>query len=135
MQEIAMENNSKGRWGIRAAVLGIFLLGCLAGALSMNIYRAHFARFPGQARGERFERMLDRLSLTANQRTEVEQILKDSRSQIVEIRRQSEPRYREIRKEADRRLQNTLTPQQWQQWQEMANEMRGRGRRFRGSGL
>ena len=28
-----MENNGKARWSIRAAVLGVFLLGCLAGAL------------------------------------------------------------------------------------------------------
>ena len=124
-----MENNGKGRWSIRAAVVGVFLLGCLAGALGMNIYRTQFSRFSREPRGERFEQMLNRLNLTADQRTQVEQIMKDSRSQILDMRRQSEPRYKEIRKQTDERLQAVLTPEQWQQWQQMTNEMRGRRRR------
>ena len=35
-----MEKSPNGKWKIRAAVVGVFLLGCLAGALSMNVYRA-----------------------------------------------------------------------------------------------
>ena len=127
-----MENSLNGKWNIRAAVVGVFLLGCLAGALSMNVYRAHFSRSSREPSGERFEQMLDRLKLTADQRTQVEQIMKDSRSQIVEIRRQSEPRHKEIRKQTDERLQTVLSPQQWQQWQQMTQEMRGR--RSRGFG-
>ena len=122
-----MENNSNGRWSIRAAVVGVFLLGCLAGALSVNVYRAHFSRSLREPRGERFQQMLDRLNLTAEQRTQVEQIVKESRSKLIEIRRQSEPRYKEIRKQTDERLQTVLSPQQWQQWQQMTQEMRGRG--------
>jgi Spy/CpxP family protein refolding chaperone len=124
-----MENGLNGKWKIRTAVVGVFLLGCLAGALSMNVYRVQFSRF---LRDDRFEQMLDRLKLTADQRTQVEQIMKDSRSQIVEIRHQSEPRYKEIRKQTDERLQTILSPQQWQQWQQMTQEMRGR--RSRGFG-
>ena len=126
-----MENNGKTQWRIRAAVVGVFLLGCLAGALAMNVYRAQFSRYPREPRGERFEQMLDRLNLTAGQRTQMEQIIKESRSQLVEIRRQSEPRYKEIRKQTDERLQAVLSPQQWQQWLAMTKEMRGRrGRSF-----
>jgi Spy/CpxP family protein refolding chaperone len=124
-----MENSLNGKWKIRTAVVGVFLLGCLAGALSMNVYRVQFSRFP---RGDRFEQMLDRLKLTADQRTQVEQIMKDSRSQVVETRHQSEPRYKEIRKQTDERLQAILSPEQWQQWQQMTQEMRGR--RSRGFG-
>ncbi len=118
-----MENSLNGKWKIRAAVVGVFLLGCLAGPLSMNVYRAHFSRSSREPHGERFEQMLDRLKLSADQRTQVEQIIKDSRSQIVEIRRQSEPRYKEIRKQTDERLQTVFSPEQWQQ---MTQEMRGR---------
>jgi Spy/CpxP family protein refolding chaperone len=123
-----MENNGRALWKIRIAVVGLFLLGCLAGALGMNIYRAQFSRVMREPRGERFEQMLNRLNLTDAQRTQVEQIMKDSRSQIMEIRRQSEPRYREIRKSTNVRLQSVFTPQQWQQWQEMTQEMTGRRR-------
>ena len=121
-----MENNGKTHWRIRAAVVGVFLLGCLAGALAMNVYRGQFWRSPREPRGERFEQMLDRLNLTAEQRTQMEQIIKESRSQLVEIRRQSEPRYKEIRKLTDEKLQTILSAAQWQQWQEMAREIRGR---------
>ena len=76
----------------------------------MNVYRGQFSRSPRETRGERFEQMLDRLNLTADQRTQVEQIMKESRSEIVEIRRQSEPRYKEIRKQTDERLQAVLSP-------------------------
>ena len=47
-----MEKSPNGKWNIRAAVVGVFLLGCLAGALSMNVYRAQFSRFPREARGD-----------------------------------------------------------------------------------
>ena len=132
MREAPMKNNLNGKWKIRTAVVSVFLLGWLAGALSMNVYRAQFSRFPRGPRGDRLEQMLDRLKLAADQRTQVEQIMKDSRSQVVEIRRQSEPRYKEIRKQTDERLQAILSPQQWQQWQQMTQEMRGR--RSRGFG-
>jgi Spy/CpxP family protein refolding chaperone len=120
-----MENGLNSKWKIRAAVVGVFLLGRLAGALSINVYRAQFSRFSTESRGDRFEQMLDRLKLAADQRTQVEQIIKDCRSQVVEMRRQSEPRYKEIRKQTDERLQAILSPQQWQQWQQMTQEMRG----------
>ena len=124
-----MQNNGKTQWRIRAAVVGVFLLGCLAGALAMNVYRAQFSRYPREPRGERFEQMLDRLNLTAEQRTQMEQIIKESRSQLMEIRRQSAPRYQEIRKQTDEKLQTILSPQQWQQWQQLTREMRGRRNR------
>jgi len=124
-----MENNGKTQWRIRAAVVGVFLLGCLAGALAMNAYRGQFWRYPREPRGERFEQMLDRLSLTAEQRTQMEGIIKESRSQLLEVRRQSEPRYKEIRKQTDEKLQTILSAQQWQQWQQMTREMRGRRNR------
>ena len=106
-----MENNGKTQWRIRAAVVGVFLLGCLAGALAMNVYRGQFSRYSREPRGERFEQMLDRLNLTANQRTQMEEVIKESRSQLM-AQRQSEPRYKEIRKQTDEKLQTILSPQQ-----------------------
>lgn len=123
-----MESDGKTQWRIRAAVVGVFLLGCIAGALATNVYRAQFSR-PSRERGERFEQMMDRLNLTAEQRTQMQQIIKESRSQLVEIRRQSEPRYREIRQHTDERLQTILSPKQWTQWQQMTREIRGRRNR------
>jgi Heavy-metal resistance len=124
-----MENDGKTQWRIRAAVVGVFFLGWLAGALCMHVYHGKFWRSPREPRGEQFEQMLDRLNLTPEQRTQMEQIIKESRSQLVDIRRQSAPRYKEIRKQTDEKLQVILSPQQWQQWQQMTREMRGRWNR------
>jgi Spy/CpxP family protein refolding chaperone len=42
------------------------------------------------------------------------------------LRRESEPRVTEIRREADERMQQVLTPEQWQQFQTVQHEMRER---------
>ena len=120
-----MENNSIGRWTIRAAIVGVFLLGCLTGALGLNAYRSHLWRF---SRDQRFEQMLNRLHLTSDQRTQVEQIMEESRSKLIEIRRQAEPQYKEVRKQTDEKMQTVLSPEQMQGWRQMTQEIRERRR-------
>jgi Spy/CpxP family protein refolding chaperone len=66
------------------------------------------------------------LNLNADQKTKVEQILGDTREQLRALRRESEPRVNDIRRQADERLQQVLTPEQWQQFQSIRNEGRGR---------
>jgi Spy/CpxP family protein refolding chaperone len=126
-----METGNKRKWQIRVAVLAIFLLGFLAGAMTLNIYHARRLSSLHETRRDRFEQILDRLNLTQEQRTQVEQIIKDARSRIIEMHKQSEPRIGEIRRQTDERLQTVLTPQQWQQWRQMTGEMRARKRRDR----
>ena len=75
--------------------------------------------------------MLDSLKLSADQKTQVHQILGDSRDQLQALRKESEPRVGQIRQQADERLQKVLTPEQWTQFQQMRNEMRSRDRRGR----
>lgn len=127
-----MEDNRKRKWQIRAAVLAIFLLGFLAGALTLNIYDQQRSSFPrGFGGRERYEQMVTRLNLTTEQRTQVDQIIKDARARMIEIRRQSEPGIREVRQQTDERLKAVLTPEQWSQWQRMTSEMRERRRQER----
>lgn len=125
-----MEDNRKRKWQIRAAVLIIFLLGFLVGALTLNMYHRQRSSFPrGLGGRERYEQMINRLNLTTEQRAQVDQIMKDARARMVEIRRQSEPRVSEVRQQTDERLKAVLTPEQWSQWQRMTSEMRERRRR------
>ena len=126
-----MNNNSKGKWQVRVAVLLLFVVGFIAGGLAMNIYRARQWSPRGGGRGG-FEQMLDKLDLTQDQRTQVNDIFDDARKQLTELRKESEPRFREVRKNTDERLQTVLTPQQWDQFQQMTdrrNRSRGRPRR------
>jgi Spy/CpxP family protein refolding chaperone len=134
-----MENVSKNRWQVRLAAIAIFALGFLAGALVLNLYHVRKAASPNPSdRGHRgpffrSENLTEQLNLTAEQSTEVEKIFNDARTQLTEVRKQSEPKFSEIRKQTEERLQQVLTPEQWQQFQQMKNEMREkRGDRKRG---
>lgn len=128
-----MDISSKSKWQVRLAALVVFVLGFTAGALAFNGYQrwASNRTVPVDGRG-RFDQMLDSLQLSADQKTQVHQILSDTREQLRALRRENEPRYEEIRKQADERLQKVMTPEQWQKFQQRRSEMRGRGRRGRG---
>jgi len=121
-----VDKTTKTKWQVRAAAAIIFVLGFTAGALAFNSYQ-RWSRT--RASGDRFEQMLDRLQLNADQKTQVHQIVSDARSQLREIRKQSEPRFDEVRRQADERLQKVLSAQQWQQFQQEREKMRGRGHR------
>ena len=125
-----MDNVAKNRWQVRGAAMLIFVLGFAAGILALNVYR----RVAGADRPprDRFEQMARRLNLTEDQTTKVQQILGDTREQVRALRLESAPRFDEIRRQADARLQEVLTPEQWQQFQTERREMRGRGRGGRG---
>ncbi len=126
-----METTAKSKWQVRLAALLVFVLGFAAGALAFNAYRSWSrTRAEGQ-RHERFERMLDGLQLSNEQKTEVHKILTESREQLQTLRKESEPRFAAIRQQADERLQKVLTPEQWKQFQEEREKTRGRGRRGR----
>jgi Spy/CpxP family protein refolding chaperone len=121
-----METNSKRKWQIRGAVALIFLLGFLAGALVLNFYHK---RRPWPPRGAgRYEQVINSLNLTAEQKTQVEQVMSEARARMIEIRRQSEPQIGAVRQQTDERLKSALTPEQWEQWQRMTGEMRRRRR-------
>ena len=124
-----MNNITRNRWQVRVAAAIIFVLGFTAGILALNIYRG-LARADGR---DRFDQMSERLNLNADQKTKVQQIFGDTREQLRALRRESEPRVNDIRQQADERLKQVLTEDQWQQFQSMRNDMRGRrGRGPRG---
>jgi Spy/CpxP family protein refolding chaperone len=129
-----MDITNKRKWQVRLAAILIFLLGCAAGALALNAYKRWGGRTRDGSRQERFERMLDSLQLSADQKTQVNQILTDTRTQLQALRKESEPRFDEIRRQADERLQKVLTPEQWKQFEQQRDKMRGRDRDRRGRG-
>ena len=119
-----MDSSARSKWQVRIAVLLLFVVGFIAGALAMNIYRSrHWSPRSGVRGG--FEQMMDRLNLTQDQKTQVGDIFEDARKQLAELRKDSEPKFREVRKNTDERLQSVLTPEQWDQFQQMTNR-RGR---------
>jgi Spy/CpxP family protein refolding chaperone len=128
-----MDKNSSNRWQVRAAAALIFLLGFAAGALALNAYRAWSRGNAEVSRQDRFEQMSERLKLKDDQKSQALKILDNTREQLQALRKESEPRVTEIRRQADEQLQKALTPEQWQQFQQMRDEMRAKGRRGRGN--
>jgi periplasmic protein CpxP/Spy len=126
-----MDISNKSKWQVRVAALLIFLLGVAAGALALNSYQRWSRSRAESTRQQRFERMLDRLQLSADQKSQVHQILSETREQLQNLRKESEPRFATIRQQADERLQKVLTPEQWKQFQQEREAMRGRERRGR----
>jgi Spy/CpxP family protein refolding chaperone len=121
-----MDSNPRSKWQIRCAVVLIFVVGFIAGALALNIYRVR-QRPPSRGPGRGgFEQMLDRLNLSAEQRTQVGEIFDDARAELTQLRKDSGPRFREVRERTDGRLQAVLTTEQWEQFQRMTNESRER---------
>lgn len=131
--EIMMDKKIGNRWQVRIAAVSIFLLGFLAGALALNAYRAWSRGGAQVSREDRFEQMSVRLKLTDDQKSQVQKALADTRERLQALRKESEPRVAEIRRQADEQLQKVLTAEQWQQFQQMRDEMRGNGRRRRGN--
>ena len=127
-----MDRVRRNSWLVRAAAVAIFVLGFAAGALAPSVYRS-WVRDRGEGRqGGRFEQMSERLKLTPEQKTQVQQIFGETRTQLEALRRESEPRFAEIRRHADERLQKVLTPEQWEQFRREREENRSRrGRRGR----
>ena len=121
---------TKNRWQVRIAAGIIFVLGFVSGILALNVYRG-LARGGERHPGNRVEMLAERLQLTEEQKTKVQEIFNDTREQLRAVRQETEPRMEEIRRQADGRLQTVLTPEQWEKFQRLRDERgrRGRGRR------
>ena len=119
-----MDNVAKNRWQVRIAAVIIFVLGFTAGILALNVYRGLTRGGPGN----RIDELAERLQLTADQKTKVQEIFSDTREQLRAARQEMEPRMAEIRRQADGRLQTVLTPEQWEKFQRLRDERQRRGR-------
>lgn len=119
---------SDNKWPIRLGALVIFLLGFIAGGLSLNLYQSYQSSDRGRHHRmeHRMQQLAERLNLNETQKQAVEKIFSEARAQMREIHKESRPRFEEMRKRVDERLQTVLTPEQWQQFQQMRSEMKER---------
>ena len=70
-----MTNVTKNRWQVRVAAMIIFVLGFTAGILALNVYRGWHR---GGGPGNRMDELSERLQLTADQKTKVQEIFNDT---------------------------------------------------------
>ncbi|MEW6729889.1 MAG: periplasmic heavy metal sensor [Acidobacteriota bacterium] len=124
-----MDRIINNRWQVRVAAVAIFLLGFVAGALTLNLYHTDPSTAASKRGHHRFERLISRLNLTPDQKVKVEAILRDARAQFREVHKSSQPKFDEVRAQVHARLQEVLNPEQWQQFQQMMEKRREHFRR------
>lgn len=113
---------------ILLVVVGVFLLGCVAGASVDSIYRLrrHGPDGPWGA-GRRdsaneLEHMRRELGLNEQQTTEIRAILDQTGNDYRALRKEVRPRYDAIRQDAHARIRAVLTPEQQQRFDVKAAE-------------
>src|ERR1700684_1303950 len=127
-----MQVTSKDKWQVGTAVLLIFALGFIAGALALNLYRTYHPAASGQPRGRQrhLEQVIDTLNLSDDQKAQVKQIFSDTRKQLADLHQQPNPEYGQIRQQAREKLKAVMTPEQWAGFQQAMKE----GRENHGNG-
>jgi Spy/CpxP family protein refolding chaperone len=119
-----MNIESKSKWQIRFATLGIFVLGFVAGAFALNAYYLWFGAAKPPTKQEKYEEAFKSLGMNDTQKTEVQKIFGETRENIQKVRQETEPRLQEIRAQNDEKLQKVLTPEQWQRFQQEREKIR-----------
>lgn len=119
-----MNIESKSKWQLRFATLGIFVLGFAAGAFALNAYHLWFGAAKPPTKQEKYEEAFKSLGLTDAQKAEIQKIFGETRENIQKVRQETDPRIQEIRSQNDEKLQKVLTPEQWQKFQQEREKIR-----------
>lgn len=121
-----MDNNSRFNWQVRTAALSIFFLGFVAGALALNAYSNWFGAGAQPTRQQQYQKVMEQLGLSDAQKNEVQQIVSDMRTEVQNVKKENEPKFQQIRDRSDARFQKTMTPEQWEKFQRLREEIRAK---------
>jgi Spy/CpxP family protein refolding chaperone len=117
-----------------SAVLAVFLLGALVGALGTHLFYAHHFHHPGMlsALGARWiaADLHRRLDLTPEQQTQVDAILADARRESLALRHQMAPQIARVIETAHGRILQVLTPEQRKKFESYSAANRAHIRRL-----
>jgi Spy/CpxP family protein refolding chaperone len=122
---------------VKGALLLIvaFLLGAAAGALGFGVYQVRIGGWR-PPRGDRFQefilrRLTRELELKAEQRQQVEAILRETGEEFARLREEVRPRYREIQTRSRGRIKAVLDAGQQAKFDALADEWERRAERRR----
>lgn len=113
--------------------MSVFVIGFVAGALSLNLYQQWMGPNSPERGGDPSNRILkkmdDRLSLTSEQESQIRGILEDTFRKYKEIRgemeprvKEFEPRFNEARQQGRDKMRAVLTAEQLPKFEEMVQE-------------
>ena len=126
------------------SVVGVFLIGILAGAMAMHLYHAETGAWPpaGRPGFDRpgppqpasrppFARSLEKtLNLSAKQQEEIGAILEESREKSVAMRHELQKPVRELMEETRKAIHDVLTPEQQERFLQLSRRERRMAERF-----
>jgi Spy/CpxP family protein refolding chaperone len=117
----------------RLLVVSVFVIGFLAGALSLNLYQQWISPNSPERGGDPSNRILrkmdERLSLTTEQEAQIKSILEETFSKYKGIRsemeprvKEFEPRFNEARQQGREKIRSVLSAEQLPKYEEMVLE-------------
>jgi Spy/CpxP family protein refolding chaperone len=120
------------------AVLGVFVVGVAIGIVGTHLFYAQMMRRPSGPPGFMgrpfVERLESRLDLTADQRREIDEILRRSREEGENLRHEMQPRLRSLFDSTEAEIEAVLTPEQQEKFRQLRETQRGHMDRFLGPG-
>ncbi len=123
----------------KVLILAVFVVGAFTGAVLGDLYRTRFAGIEepvrgapdqGRARPPGFEAFEDFLSLSDDQRAQLDEILMNTRERYRELQSKTRPMYREITIESQEEIRAILDEDQLERYEEwiVTLDRRGPGR-------
>lgn len=120
------------------SVVAVFIVGVAIGIVGTHLFYAKMFRRPdgppgfmGGASVDRLDRHLD---LTAEQRRQIDEILRRRREEAETFRREMEPQLRDLFDATEAGIEEILTPEQRERFRQLRETRRGRMDRFLGPG-
>jgi Spy/CpxP family protein refolding chaperone len=128
-----MESKTHSRAKARMMVITIFVIGFIAGALSLNLYQRLTAgsdkHEPPRGQAYVLDKMNRKLNLTSDQQQQIGEILGQTSEKYRELKKELdplfknvEPRFDAIRQESRNRIRATLTAEQLPKFEDMVKE-------------
>jgi len=116
------------------SVVGLFLLGIVIGAMGMHLYDARrpFSGPPrdGARQGFHTERLDQLLDLTPEQEARIDEIRREGRAEGEALHEEMLPKVRAHMERTRLRIEEVLTPEQSEKFNELAEQHRARFERF-----
>ena len=127
-----MEGRTKNGNKARLFVVAVFIIGVAAGALSMNLYLKPTSR-EQRRRPDMLSKMSEELGLTADQKSRIDAIIKETFGQYNKIKDDAEPCFKEIKprfdavREAGReKMRAVLSEEQLPKFEQMVRQQDAR---------
>jgi len=130
---------TKGKWKLWSGVIAVFIVGAIVGGLSTTaLIRSHLLHVmrsgpPREVHKPIVERLTADLSLTGDQRAQVERIVQDYKPRFSEFEQRARAEVRGVMDEMEGKIREILTPEQQAKYdagiKKMREEMDKRGNR------